>query len=205
MKLTLHLSKGSVAVAPHIALEEIGAPHDLVWVDFVTGEQRTATYAAINPKARVPVLTTPQGRLTEAAAILTWLAVTHPLAGLRPTDPWDAARVDEMSMYLASTVHVNHAHNRRGSRWSDDPATWPAMTAKVAANLAENFALIEAALGDGPWLLGAHYSTADIHLFTVTLWLEGDGVALARFPRVAAHFAAMQKRPAVQRVLALHS
>lgn len=205
MELTLHLAKGTVALAPHIALEELGLPHDLVWIDFSAGDQRTPAFTAINPKARVPVLSTPHGRLTEAAAIMTWLAATHPDSGLRPADPWDAARVDELSMYLASTVHVNHAHKHRGARWSDDPATWPAMTAKVAENMTGNFALIETMLGDGPWVLGAQYTTADIHLFTVTRWLAGDGVEVAGFPKVAAHFAAMKQRPAVQRVLELHS
>lgn len=204
MSLTLHLAKGTVALSAHIALEEIGVGHALVWVDFAAGEQRSAAYAAINPKGRVPVLTTPQGRLTEAGAILAYLASTHPDAGLRPTDPWLAAKVDELSYYLASTVHVNHAHKMRGSRWSDDPGTWPAMTAKVRQNMADCYVLIEAALAEGPWLLGAQYSTADIYLFTVTRWLEGDGVPLAEFPRVAGHFAAMQARPAVQRALALH-
>src|SRR5690606_33383012 len=124
----------------------------------------------------------------EAAAILAWLAATHPKAGLRPADPWAAAKVDEMSYFLASTVHVNHAHKARGSRWSDDPETWPAMAAKVRQNMADCYALIEATLGDGPWVLGDTYSTADIYLFTVTRWLEGDGVPLSGYPRVAAHF-----------------
>lgn len=204
MTLTLHLTKGTVALAVHIALEETGADHELVWVDFGAGEQRGAAYGAINPKGRVPTLITPHGPLTETAAILTWLAATHPGAGLRPTDPWAAAKVDELSIYLAGTVHVNHAHKLRGSRWSDDPATWPAMAARVAQNMHDGFALIEASLGTGPWLLGDSCSTADIYLFTIARWLEGDGVAMAQFPRVAAHFAAMSARPAVRRALALH-
>ncbi len=204
MTYTLHIAKGTIALAVHIALEEIGAPHDLHWVSFSAGAQRSEEYLSINPKGRVPTLITPHGALTETAAILTYLATVHPEAGLQPDDPFARARVDELSLYLASTVHVNHAHRMRGSRWSDDPACWPSMTAKVAANMAENFALIETRLGDGLWVLGDAYSTADIYLFAVARWLEGDGVAMAQFPHLTDHFTAMQDRPAVIRALAHH-
>jgi len=205
MTLTLHLAKGTVAVAPHILLEELGVPFDLVWIDFRENEQHSADYAAINPKGRVPVLTTPHGRLTETAAILNFLAASHPDAGFWPDDPWLRARSDEMAVYLASTVHVNHAHKGRGNRWSDDPAALESMRAKVTENLTANCALIEAGLSSGLWVLGDRFSIADIYLFAVSRWLQGDGVKIADFPRLAAHFDAMQARPAVQRALALHS
>lgn len=204
MPLTLHLAKGTVALAPHIALEEIGAPHDLVWVDFRAGEQRTPDYARVNPKGRVPVLTTPNGRLTETPAILNWLAAAHPDAGLWPEDPFERARIDEMSAFLAATMHVNHAHGMRGARWADDPAAHAAMAAKVPETMAASAALVDTALGDGPWVLGDRYSTADMHLFTVARWLHGDGVEIADFPRLGAHADAMRARGAVQRALAFH-
>ena len=43
-----------------------------------------------------------------------------------------------------------------------------------------------------------------ILLFTIACWLGGDGVDIARFPAVQAHFQRMRERPAVQKVLALH-
>nr|WP_206601920.1 glutathione S-transferase family protein [Oceaniglobus indicus] len=203
--MTLHLAKGTVALASHIALEEIGAPFDLVWVDFRAGEQRSDEYARINPKGRVPVLTTPHGRLTETPAILNWLAATHPAAGLWPDDAFQRARIDEMSAFLASTMHVNHAHRMRGARWADRPESLADMAAKVPETMAAAAALVEKALPDGgPWVLGDRYSTADMHLFTVSSWLEGDSVEITDFPRLSAHADAMRARPAVQRTWALH-
>jgi glutathione S-transferase len=63
-------------------------------------------------------------------------------------------------------------------------------------------AMIEALLAPGPWVLGERYSVADGYLFTLTGWLEPDGVDLSRFPRLTAHHARMARRPAVQRALA---
>ncbi len=54
----------------------------------------------------------------------------------------------------------------------------------------------------GPWVLGEQYTVADGYLFTIAGWLASDGVDIARFPKVAAHFERVAARPAVQRALA---
>jgi glutathione S-transferase len=50
--------------------------------------------------------------------------------------------------------------------------------------------------------MGENYSVGDAYLYTLTLWLDGDGVDIATLPKVKAHRAAMESRPAVQKVLA---
>jgi glutathione S-transferase len=198
--MKLYFGPGSCALASHIVLEEIGKPFEAVKLDLAAGEQRKPDYLAINPKGRVPALITAAGVLTETPAILVYLAQTSPEAGLAPTDPWALAKVQEFTSYLASTVHVAHAHKQRGSRWSDDPASWEAMKAKVPESMLAVFQPIEAAL-TGDWVFGT-YGIADAYLFTIARWLEGDGVDLAKLPRVAAHMTRMRARPAVQRALA---
>lgn len=202
--LVLHLAKGTVAVAAHIALEEVGAEYQLDWLDFASGAQRSDEYHAINPKGRVPALVTDQGIITETAAILGYIGALYPEAGLLPQDPFQRAKMEEMHLYFAATVHVAHAHKMRGHRWADDPAAHASMTAKVPETMAECFQLIEDVYLQGPWVLGDCYSLADIYLYTIARWLEGDGVQMARFPKVADHFARISARPAVGAVAALH-
>ena len=201
----LHLSKGTVALAVHIALNEIGADYELVWVDFPSGAQTKPDYLALNPKGRVPTLETPDGILTETSAILGYLAETHPEASLIPDSIWQRAKVAELHLFLAATAHINHAHKMRGHRWSDDPTTYPAMKAKVTENMAENAALIERDYLKGPYVLGETYSTADMYLFTVSRWLEPDGVDIADFPKLAAFHAHMSTRTAVASALEHHT
>lgn len=201
---TLYYAPGTVALAVHITLEELGVPYDTERLDFRAGEQRGAPYLAKNPKGRVPLLSTPQGDLTETLAILAYLADSQPGAGLLPADPFDRARALSFMTYLASTVHVNHAHLMRGSRWTDDAEAQKALAAKVPQTMRESFQLIEDSLIAGPWVLGEGYSVCDPYLFTIGRWLKGDGVEIADFPKVAAHHAAMRERPAVQAVLPLH-
>ena len=204
--LTLYYTPGTCAQAVRIALEEAGAPHQLVRVNFAAGQQRTPEYLAINPKGRVPALVTPQGTLTETPALLAYVAQSFPEAQLAPTDAYGFARLQEVHSYLASTVHIAHAHRPRASRWADEPEAIAAMQRKVAQNMTECFQLIETHYlphaGQGPWVMGEQYTVADGYLFTVASWLQSDGVDIALFPKVHAHTQRVQQRPAVQRALA---
>ncbi len=200
---TLYYASGTCAQAVRIALEEAHATHALVRLDFANQQQRTPEYLAVNPKGRVPALVTEHGTLTETPALLLYVAQRFPLARLAPLDdPFALARMQELHSYLASTVHIAHAHRPRASRWADEPEAQAAMQRKVPANMRECFELIERRyLGDGPWALGEDFSVADGYLFTVASWLKSDGVDIAEFPRVAAHSQRMVQRPAVQRAL----
>ena len=198
--LTLYTSSGSCSRASHIALEESGLDFEVRLLDFSKSEQREPDYLAVNPKGRVPALATDQGVLTESPAILAHIAALSPGGLLAPTDLFAFARMQAFNLYLATTIHVAHAHGRRASRWSDDAAAQASMAAKVTQNMRDGFALIEADL-TGDWVMGDAYTVADPYLFTFAGWLETDGVDIAEFPRVQAHFERMQARPAVQRAL----
>jgi glutathione S-transferase len=201
--LTLYYATGTCALASHIALECAGANYQTVRLDFAKQEQRSPRYLEINPKGRVPALVTDRGILTETPAILMYVAQSHPTAKLAPLD--DAfllGKVNEFNAYLCATVHVAHAHKRRGGRWADDEQAQEAMRAKVPQNMGDCFELIERQMFKGPWVLGEQFSVCDPYLFTLAGWLQGDGVDIARFPQVQAHHARMAADARVQKVLA---
>ncbi|MFY7959111.1 MAG: glutathione S-transferase family protein [Elsteraceae bacterium] len=199
--LKLYFSPGSCARASHIILEETGAPYQAEKISFADNQQRSPEFLKINPKGRVPALVTPHGILTESPAILAYVAQIHPEAKLAPTDPFEFAQAQSFNSYICSTVHVAHAHKFRGARWADDPAAIEAMKAKVPESVGAAFALIEEGMLKGPWVLGDQYSICDAYLFTVSSWLEGDGVDLAKLPKVMAHRQRVADRPATKSVL----
>jgi glutathione S-transferase len=199
----LYTARGTCALATHIALLEAGAEFELRPLDFNSAEQRSPAYLALNPKGRVPALVTPQGVLTETPALLLYVAQTHPAAGLAPLD--DAfllARMQELQSYLASTVHVAHAHKHRGARWADDPAAQDCMRAKVTQNMTDCAVLLEAWMEPGPWVLGERYCVADAYLYVAAGWMDGDGVDMQRFPQLRAHQARVMARQSTQVALA---
>ncbi len=199
--LKLYFAPGTIAAAVAITLNEAEADYDHQRINFSDAEQRSAAFLEINPKGRVPALDTPRGILTETSAILDFIAATHPQAGLVPKDPFDAAQMRSAMTYLASTMHVNHAHGGRGMRWADEASSWADMKQKVPQTMTESAAYIEEHVLLGPYVLGTDFSLADPYLFVVSTWLPGDGVDMGQFPKLAAFHAAMWDRPSVRMAL----
>lgn len=201
--LTLYYAPHTCSLASHIALEDVGATYELRRVDFKTSQQQSADFLQINPKARVPALATPRGVLTETPAMLAFIAQSYPDAMLAPFgDPFALAEVQAFNSYLCSTVHVAHAHRMRGYRWAEEQSSFDDMKRKVPQAVGAGFALIEAKLLKGPWVMGDTYTIADPYLFTLAQWLEADGVDIRRLPRVIAHRARMAERSSVIKALA---
>jgi len=201
--LRLYYFPGTVALAVQIALEDAGADFVTERVDFLSQQQRSPEFLAINPKSRVPALVTDRGVLTEAPAMLTYIAQTWPEAGLAPlSDPFALAQVQAFNTYLCATVHVAAAHRHRGYRWADDPVAIADMRRKSPEVVTECFNLIEADYFKGPYVMGETYTICDPYLFTVAGWLERDGIDRSQFPKVNAHFQRMRERASVRKVLA---
>src|SRR6201984_2708155 len=120
--LKLYTAPGTCALASHVALAEAGADSTVERLDFKANQQNSPEYLEINPKGRVPSLVTDRGILTETPAMLAYIAQSFPKAKLAPLDDrFGFAEVQAFNSYLCSTVHINHAHRPRGSRWADDP------------------------------------------------------------------------------------
>lgn len=200
--MKLYYAKGTIASATAIALHEAGIAFDLVRVDFKIAEQTKPDYMAINPNGRVPALDTDQGILTETGAILEHVADIAPQAGLRPTDPFKAAKMREAMFYIASTMHVNHAHKMRSHRWADQESSFADMKAKSVQTMTDSATHVEQHILTGPYVLGDAFSLADCYLYIACGWLAGDGVTVADFPKIAAFMDAMRDRASVARVIA---
>jgi glutathione S-transferase len=204
--LTLYYAPNTCALASHIALEQSGAEYQTRRIDFSRNEQRSAEFLRINPKGRVPALITDRGVLTETQAILLFICQSFPDASLAPLDDlFTLGQVNAFNSYLSSTVHVAHAHRLRGNRWADDEAAIASMRKKVPESVGECFEVIERDMFVGPWVMGPTYSISDIYLFTLSNWLESDGVDPARFPKVLDHRQRMAEDDSIQKVMAEHS
>lgn len=201
--LKLFYSPGTCALASRIALEEAGADYEIVRLNFAENQQRSEEFLRINPRGRVPALVTDRGVLTETPAILIYVAQAFPEARLADLDDaYEFARLQAFNSYIASTVHVNHAHGRRGARWADQQSSIDDMKAKVAETMAACMRLIELDFFEGPWVMGEQYTVADGYLYTMEGWLKGDGVDIDQLPILRDHHERMSARPAVQRALA---
>lgn len=194
----LYYSPGACSLAPHIVLEEIGAPYETQAINLRAGEQKTPEYLAINPKGAVPALATDHGVLTENVAILNYLAARHPEAGLAPTnDVFAQACLTAFNAFLGASVHPALGK----LLFSHPPLEGEAKQVQRDLALAK-LQVVEDSLFVGPWAQGQRVSVADAYLVPFERWARSARLLdPARFPRLNAHLDAMQDRPAVQRVL----
>lgn len=87
---------GTCALSVHIVLEWVGARYDLEVMG--RGDNRSSGYLEINPSGQVPAMQLDDGRvLTEAAAILIYLADVFPKANLANGGGSDAYDMNSFS------------------------------------------------------------------------------------------------------------
>lgn len=199
----LYYSPGSCALGIHVILEEIGKAYDLALVSTKDGDQHKPAYLAVNPKAKVPALDFGGARvLTEFPAIAHFLAQSSPEAGLWPAGVLEGARCFEMLDYICGTVHPQgFTRQFRAGNFTPTEADQPKVVEQGKAIAAKCFGVLEAGWGEKPWALETGYSVADAAVFFVEYWaVKRSGIELP--PKLAAHYAAMLARPAVQRALA---
>jgi glutathione S-transferase len=183
--LTLYFAPGASSMAVHIALHEISVPFEARPLSFARSELRAPGFLALNPEGKVPTLLIDGRPLTEVAAILFYLAERFPDAALLPEGDieTDAQAISWMS-FIASTLHPAR---RRGLEYAQGV-----------------YRIADRRLGAG-WALG-RYSIVDIHLFRL-YWRFANSLkpAAQAFPNLAAHYARMMARPAVQRTIAIEA
>ena len=196
--MKLYYAPGACSLSPHISLREAGVSFDLEKVD--TSTRRTesgADYLSINPKGYVPALQLDGGEvLTEGAAVVQFIADSHPDAGLAPAGgTLERARLQEHLNFIASELH-------KAITPLFDPSAPEAAKQAAPAAVARRLDHVERLLADGrAHLLGERFSVADAYLFTVASWTGPTGIGLDRWPRLASFVARVAARPAVQTAL----
>ena len=132
--------------------------------------------------------------ITENPAILQYLADTNQAAGLAPPGGTLArARLQEWLNFTASELHKAFSPYFSGRTLEGEEKS------RADATLARRIGDVERALGDGRrFTLGDDFTVADAYLFVVLNWANFVGVALARWPDVAAYVTRVAARPAVR-------
>ncbi len=191
--MKLYYKPGAWSLASHITLIEVGADFELEAVDTEASVTSTGdAYLDINPKGYVPTLKlADDALLTEGAAVLQYIADTHPDANLAPpTGTLSRAHVQEHLNWTASELHkaFSPLFNTNTTEEGKDAAR---------TAVAKRFDLLEAQLADGrTWLVDDTFSVADAYLFVVANWANFTGIDLAPWPKIAAFIDRAASRPA---------
>jgi len=189
----LYGTKGTGTSAIKAALAEAGAGFEEVEV--TTSEKRhlDEDYRQINPRQQVPALMLPDGSImTETAAMLLHIADAHPAARLAPP-PGSSARAqhDRWLVFLAVNVYEGELRKLYGERYTATADGKADVEAAARDYVDRHYAILEEALGEGPYFLGENLSVLDIYLWTFAnwhdrAWVEANCPGIARLARAVA-------------------
>lgn len=203
--MRLYYSPGSCSLAPHIVIEETGATYESVQIALAKGEHMAESFGVINPRRKVPVLELDNGQtLTEAHAIMAYLADTHPDAKLIPSDPLGRARAHEWMSWLASTVHVTFATFFRPERFLGEGQEKEPMQAAARSRYDALMREIDGLLPKDGFALG-DFSVVDAHLTVFLRWATRMQHDPAAYPTYLALVRRVQERPGAARALKIHN
>ena len=202
----LHYYPGNANLAPHIVLEEIGAPHELVLVDRKVDAHRSAEYLKLNPNGQIPVLVDGDLVLYEAAAICLYLADKHPEARLAPSPGTpERAHLYKWLMWSTNTLQAMLMHYFYAERMVEGDRDAAAQVERRAqARCAPMLDLLDAQLASHgqAWLLGEEYSVVDAYALMLCRWTRSFARPARGLPHLGPYLARMAARPAVQRMIA---
>ncbi len=194
---TLYYSPGSASMVVHLALLELGLPHELRLVDMEARAHKDPEYLRLNPNGLVPTLIVDGAPVFECAALLLLLGERHPDADLAPTagDPHRA-------QYLQWTVHFANTLMPAFRQWFYPQDFAPADV--EAESKAAAAGRIEAAwdrvdrhlAANGPYLLGEKLSLADLYLTMLMRWSRNMPKSADCWPALAKLAGLVKQRPA---------
>jgi GSH-dependent disulfide-bond oxidoreductase len=188
-----------------IALEEMGLPYEIVPVNILKGEQQLPAFLEISPNNRIPALVdwTADGeriRIFESGAILQYLGrrsgLLYPAAeaGRCWVDSWvfwQMAGLGPMAGQLSWFMRVSNVPDR-------DARDYEYPIHRYRKEVKRLYGVLERQL-DGRSYICDDYSIADIASWTWVDQYHQQMGELSEFPHVAAWYARVGERPAVQR------
>ncbi len=204
--LQLHYYPSTASMAPHIVLQELGVPFELVLVDRTADAHKAPEYLRLNPNGLIPVLTDGDLVLYESAAICLYLCDRHPQAKLAPAvGTAERAHFYKWLMWLTNTLQTTLITYFYPERLVNPGNAAGAAEVKAQAErkVGELLDQLDAELArhGGPWLLGQNYSALDPYALMLCRWTRGFASNPARVrPHLGPYLQAMLARPAVQRV-----
>ncbi|MGO4683544.1 glutathione transferase GstA [Hyphomicrobium sp. 2TAF46] len=191
--MKLYFAPDTCSFSPHIVLQELALPYDLVRVNNRT--KRTSEggdFLVVNPKGYVAALSLDNGEvLTEGPAIVQYLADLKPDAGLAPPNgTLERVRLQEWLNFITSEIHA-------GSSPLFNKELPKAVRDIFKSRLFRRFDLIETHLVKHTYVAGDGFTVADAYLLTVLGWMKGFSINLDDWPQIAAYAERIAARPSV--------
>lgn len=205
--IQLYYYPGNASLAPHMLLEEIGTPFELVRVDRESASHKSPEYLRLNPNGQIPVLVEGDLVLYESAAICLYLADAHPQARLAPPmQTVERAHFYKWLVWSTNTLQAMLMHYFYGERMVNegDAASAAQVRSHAEARVGGMLDQLDAQLAShgAQWLLGPAFSAVDPYVLMLCRWTRGFSRPARSLPHLGPYLQRVLARPAVQRAFA---
>jgi glutathione S-transferase len=193
------LSTFSRRVRMQLLEKDLSVEEQLVRME--QGEHKSDAFRKLNPYGRVPVLVDDELVLYESSAIMEYIEQRQPTPALLPTDAKQRALVS-MHVKLCDLEVGTHGRALFFPRRFFPRERWNVAEQDHArAAIAAHLAIVSAQLGEREYLVGEHFSLADLAYCIVTPFvslfeLEPPANVTAWFARIEARPSAKATFPA---------
>lgn len=174
-----------------LLLELLGVPYEWVRVDLMKGEHKRPAFLALNPFGQVPVLEDGRTTLSDAQAILFYLAARQVDGQWLPTDPLEQARVVRWLSTAAGEVRQGPESARLHHLFGVKAIPIERATEKAVFILEQ----LERHLSERLWLELERPTIADIAVFPYVALAGDGGIDLAPYPHLRAWIGRIQALP----------
>ena len=173
----------SRTIRAHWMAKELGIEYEAKLIGSRSGATQSEAFRQLNQKEKIPVLVDGDLVLSESAAIVTYLGDTYGRdSGLVPA-PYtqDRALYNQWSSFVqmeldAHTLYVIRKHRDLAELYGEAPNA----IETAIAGFNKQIAVAELAVCDSDFLVGGHFSAADLMLTTVLAWADVYGIALTK-------------------------
>ena len=197
--MKLYHSPRSRSVRPHWLLEEIGAPYELVTLDFAKGEHKTPEYMKVHPHGAVPAFVDGDVALFESAAICLYLADKFPEKHLAPPVGTPARGLYyQWMLYCIATLEPPVLQVFFNTVMLPEAQRSAAAAEEGRQKFTEVARVLSQALTGKTFLLGEQLSAADVMIGSTLAWSQSLGL-LTGYPVLAAYTKRLTERPAYKR------
>lgn len=198
--MKLYTKPGACSTADHIALQWTGAPFEVEVLD--QAGLKSPAFLAINPAGAVPVIVDGDFVLNQNAAILGYIADTHPQAGL--VGDGSARQRAEATRWLSfcnSDLHPAFTPLFAPGLFMRGAEHYDTVKEQARKRVRKHFETADQRLGEtGDWLAGFR-SVADPYLFVTMRWAAAMGIDLSDLAHLQAFHARMSADAGVQAAL----
>jgi glutathione S-transferase len=185
----------SSAGRTHWMLEEVGVPYEYKRISIRDGDTKKPEFLKVNPAGKIPVIQDGSITLTESMAINFYLAEKYG-KGLMPADPVARAHVYEWSFWAISNVQPLLLAILLNTMIRPEAERDPKAVDAARTQIPQYLDVLNRALQDKEYLVGTHFTVADLNAASVIMLSTFVGVDLGAAPNVQAWVNRMQARPA---------